>query len=299
MSVIDHSVPFERYHGTGNDFLVVDGEQPVPDRAAFAAAHCDRETGVTAGTTTRVGADGVLFLATTEWARPPRVVMTLVQPDGSIAEMCGNGARVAAAWAADRLDSNVFMIDTPAGTRRAELVAPRDGDGGDGEHPQVVVEMGWPRFDPESVPLAGDEELVECEVEGLTVTAVNTGVPHAVTFVDDVEDVDLDAVGPAVRSADVFPEGANVTLAAPDGDGGYSQRTYERGVEDETRSCGTGAVAIVAAAARLGRLDDPGEAVRVSPPGGDLHVTVSDRGPALLRGPVEREFAGEVPASPE
>ncbi|MFB6091393.1 MAG: diaminopimelate epimerase [Haloquadratum sp.] len=289
----DRVVPVEKYHGTGNDFIVVDADESVPDRPAFAMTHCDRETGLDHERSPRTGADGVLFLALEAAYSPPRVVMTLVQPDGSVAAMCGNGARVAAAWAAERTGADEVMIDAPAGTRRASV---------HGE--AVTIEMGEPSFAPRDVPLARDGELVEGDVEGLTVTAVNTGVPHAVAMVDDVDDVDLESIAPRVRYADVFPEGANVTLASPvegvDDDRGaagdtphFRQRTYERGVEGETRSCGTGAVAVAAVAKRLGLVDgeDP---ITVSPPGGDLRITVPDDGSATLSGPVEREFAGEL-----
>ncbi|WP_224269681.1 diaminopimelate epimerase [Haloprofundus salinisoli] len=312
---LNHSVSFEKYHGTGNDFVVVDAADSVPYRGRFAEAYCDRGTGVTdgSGAHDRRGADGVLFLALEDRFHPPRIVMTLVQPDGSVAAMCGNGARCAAAWAAARTDASEFMIDTQSGTKRAVV---RGNPGGD-DPADITVEMGHPTFEPRDVPLAADRdgELVAEEVEGLEVTAVNTGVPHAVAFVDDVPDelresgarrtesggvadVDLEAVAPAVRHADAFPAGANVTLASRDDDGGFSQRTFERGVEGETRSCGTGAVAIVAAAKRLGYVegDDP---VRVSPPGGDLEITVPDRGSATLRGPVEAEYEGRLAAMPE
>jgi diaminopimelate epimerase len=294
MSVHHHQVPIEKYHGTGNDFVVVDAGESVPDRPAFATTYCDRETGVSHADGERTGADGVLFLSLESSYSPPRVVMTLVQPDGSIAAMCGNGARVAAAWAAERTGSSELMIDTPAGTRRAVV----DGS-------SVTIEMGVPAFAPRAVPLSRDTELVTETVAGLEVTAVNTGVPHAVALVDDVDAVDLDAVAPPVRYADVFPEGANVTLASrvepadTGGDDGVAptprlrQRTYERGVEGETRSCGTGAVAAAAVARRLGRLDGH-HAATVSPPGGDLEITVPDDGPATLKGPVEREFDGEL-----
>jgi diaminopimelate epimerase len=286
MTVLHQPIPVEKYHGTGNDFIVVDATESVPDRPAFATTHCDREAGVSHADSDRTGADGVLFLSLERQYSPPRVVMTLVQPDGSIAAMCGNGARVAAAWGAERTGATALMIDTPAGTRRATV------DGGD-----VTIEMGAPAFAPRAVPLSRDTELIEEAVEGLTVTAVNTGVPHAVALVDDVDAVDLDAVAPAVRYGDVFPEGANVTLASRV-DGGdavprFRQRTYERGVEGETRSCGTGAVAVAAVAKRLGRLGGHA-AVTVSPPGGALRIPVPDDGPATLAGPAEREFADEL-----
>jgi diaminopimelate epimerase len=277
---LTRTIPFEKYHGTGNDFVVVDADHPVPNRPAFATTHCDRDGGVTDADSETVGADGVLFLALESSYDPPRVVMTLVQPDGSVAAMCGNGARCAAAWARERTGAAEVMIDTPAGTRRATL----DGD-------EVTVEMGVPSFAPRDVPLSREQPLVEAEVEGLTVTAVNTGVPHAVAFVDSVDDVDLDAVAPPIRHADVFPRGANVTVASRTDDG-FRQRTFERGVEGETRSCGTGAVAVVAAAKRLGLVGD--EEVRVSPPGGCLRIRVPDGAEATLRGPVVREFAGEL-----
>ncbi|QLG62961.1 diaminopimelate epimerase [Halorarum salinum] len=299
-------VGFTKYHGTGNDFLVVDAEEPVPDRAAFAVARCDRETGVDAGA--RRGADGVLFLGLDAGAAdapgrdgdgrpddPVRVRMTLVQPDGSVAEMCGNGARCVASWAADRTGASEFVIGTPAGDRRAVV-----GDDG------VEVEMGRPSFAPADVPLAGGGPLVGRSVEGLTVTAVNTGVPHAVAFVDDLDAVDLASVAPPVRHADAFPEGANVTLAEPvaadEADAGgaraaeFRQRTFERGVEDETRACGTGAVAVLAAARRTGRTDR--ESATVSPPGGELRVTVPADGSATLAGPTEREAEGTLEAEP-
>ena len=291
MTVLHQQIPIEKYHGTGNDFIVVDAVRSVPDRPAFATTYCDRETGVSDSKSPRTGADGVLFLSLEAEYSPPRVVMTLVQPDGSIAAMCGNGARVAAAWAAERTGATELMIDTPAGTRRATV----NGD-------SVTIEMGVPGFAPRAVPLSQETELVAEPVAELTVTAVNTGVPHAVALVDDVDAVELESIAPAVRYADVFPEGANVTLASraePDGGGDkastprFRQRTYERGVEGETRSCGTGAVAVAAVAKRLGRLNGH-DAATVTPPGGDLHITVPDGGPATLTGPVEHEFTGEL-----
>ncbi|WP_256298266.1 diaminopimelate epimerase [Haloarchaeobius salinus] len=289
MSISQRHVRYGKYNGTGNDFIVVDADEYVPDRGAFAAHHCDRTDGI-AGDGERAGADGVLFLALEEKYSPPRVVMTLVQPDGSTAEMCGNGARVAAEWAMARTGASEVMIDTQAGTRHARRV-----DGPDGG-PEVAIEMGEPSFAPEIVPLDRDEPLVEGQLGGYAVTGINTGVPHAVIFVDDVDAVDLAADAPPIRHHDVFPEGANVTFAAPRDDGGYDQRTFERGVEGETLSCGTGAVAIAAVAAHLGRCED--DVATVSPPGGDLRVEVPDDGPAVLYGPVAHEFDGEVPVTP-
>ena len=295
MSTLSHAVDFEKYHGTGNDFIIVDATDPVPDRSAFAVTHCDRQTGVGSEAEGPTGADGVLFLDLEDRFSPPRIIMTLVQPDGSVAPICGNGARCAAVWAMDRTDTDAVMIDTQAGTRQATRA-----DGG------ITVEMGEPTFDPDRVPLAADQPLVEESVEGLTVTAVNTGVPHAVAFVDDldgVEDIDaidVESVAPAVRHADAFPAGANVTVAERvdakrDGVPRFRQRSYERGVEGETEACATGSAAIVAAATRLGRIE-PTDAVDISVPGGELKVTRTARGGLELTGAVAHEFDGDTAA---
>ena len=316
-------IPYEKYHGTGNDFVVVSADAPVPDRRAFAIAHCDRETGVgTPGAVEesdgdreaadvggrRIGADGVLFLALDEEVSPPRVEMTLYQPDGGTAAMCGNGARCAALWAARRLrrlgmddraepastrrkmgdGHETFAIDTPAGIRRATV-----DDGG------ITVEMGVPSFDPGDVPVDSAGPMIATDLLGYEVSAVDTGVPHAVILVDEVNDVDLEAMAPPIRHADVFPEGANVTVASPRAEGGFTQRTFERGVEGETQACGTGAVAIVAVAKRLGLYGGAGP-VPVSPPGGELSITIPDDGsPVTLRGPASYEWRGTLPAVPE
>lgn len=272
------AVAVEKYHGTGNDFLVCEAGEPVDDWGAFAIEHCDRETGVEVGG--RRGADGVLVLSIEDG----RVRMRLYQPDGGTAAMCGNGARCAAQWAArrrSRLATDEFAIDTPAGERRARV----------GEE-TIEIEMGVPSFAPADVPLASEGPLIREDVEGWEVTAVNTGVPHAVVLVGSVEEVDLEAMAPPIRHAEVFPEGANVNLAGRT-DGGFEGRTFERGVEGETRSCGTGAVAIAAVARRLGLTED--DRIRVSPPGGELEVRVPDDGPATLSGPVEFEGSGELP----
>ncbi|PSQ28656.1 diaminopimelate epimerase [Halobacteriales archaeon SW_10_68_16] len=237
-----------KYHGTGNDFVVVDAAADVPDRSRFARAVCNRETGISHPDSPRTGADGVLFLSLHADEQPPRIGMTLVQPDGSRAAMCGNGARCAADWAARRLGgAEEIVVDTGAGPRRAHV-----GD-------DVTIEMGEPTFE----------------------------------LVDDVREVNVPDVGPDVRHADVFPEGANLTVASRREDGeGFDQRTYERGVEDETRSCGTGAVAVAAVAVWLG-FADRGEPIAVHPPGGRLDVTVTDDG-STLRGPVVREFTADA-----
>ena len=273
-----------KYHGTGNDFIIVDATNRIPSRRAFAKVHCNRDTGVSHDTTDRRGADGVLFLTLKQQRTPIRVEMKLIQPDGSTAAMCGNGARVAAAWAAEREEATKVIIETPAGARRATL-----------SDTTVTIEMGTPAFTPSQVPLATDRDtaLINEQVGSLSVTAVNTGVPHAVAMVDDIDSISLNDIAPPIRHASMFPAGVNVTLGELTGAAQFRQRTYERGVESETRSCGTGAVAVGAVARRLGivETDTP---ITVRPPGGELRVSVVSDQSATLTGSVEREFQTEL-----
>lgn len=266
---------FTKAHGNGNDFLIVDewdGER-VDDASAFAQKYCDRRFGV--------GADGVLFLRQPEeTAHDMRMV--LVQPDGGEAEMCGNGARCIVRYAVETgytQDGEAVAVETLSGVREAVC----DGD-------EVSVEMGVPSFEADDVPAR--REVVEEAIEGWEVTAVNTGVPHAVTFVEELDAVDVNEKAPQVRHAELFPEGANVNFVERDDDT-FHVRTFERGVEAETHSCGTGAVAVAAVARRLGKTE--GDEVRVETRGGPLTVTFDDEtGAAYMRGPAVIVYEGET-----
>lgn len=266
-------IPYEKWHGAGNDFIVINADaHPVSDQREFGREVCDRATGV--------GADGVLFLSVSP-GDPPRVRMTDVQPDGSIAAMCGNGARCAAKWASTRLDTTELIIDTPDGDRRATV------NGMD-----VTIEMGPYSFDPDTIPLARDTPLIDEPVGELTITAVHTGVPHAVAFVDDIDAIDLAAIAPPIRHDPVFPEGANVTIGEETPER-IRQRTFERGVEGETRACGTGAVALGAVVYRRDTLTGT-TSFTVEPPGGQLEIEI-DEETAILHGPVAKTGTGELP----
>lgn len=265
-------IPYRHYHGTGNAFAVVEAADLESGRSAFAVSLCER-----------LDIDGVLVLSLDTDPEPSRIRFRLYQPDGSTAEMCGNGARVAARWAHEQTGEAAFLLETPAGPRRTRFE----------DESRVTVEMGDPTFDPAKVPVETDEPMLEEPFEGMPISAVNTGVPHAVAFLHSIDDLDLTAVAQPIRYADRFPEGTNVTVAAKTGENAFRQRTYERGVEGETQSCGTGAVAIGAVATKLG-LVDPGQPIEVTPPGGTLEVTIPDDGPATLTGPTVFEGAGSV-----
>ncbi|MFB6085460.1 MAG: diaminopimelate epimerase [Halodesulfurarchaeum sp.] len=270
-------IPYRHYHGTGNSFAVVEADTIESGRREFAVSLCDE-----------LGIDGILVLSLDSEPSPSRVRFRLYQPDGSTADMCGNGARVAARWAYERTDEEAFLLETPAGPRRTSIDA----------EDEVTVEMGEPTFDPARVPVDADEPMLEEPFEGMPVSAVNTGVPHAVAFLHSIDDLDLEAAAQPIRYADRFPEGTNVTVAEKTGSRAFRQRTYERGVEGETQSCGTGAVAIAAVATKLG-LVEAGQVLKVTPPGGTLDVTIPEDGPATLSGPTVFESEGSWKFDPK
>ena len=270
-------VPFLKMQGNGNDFVLVDEyKSPVPEekKAAFARRCCDRRFGV--------GADGVLFFAKPLHA-PLR--LRIFNADGSEAEMCGNGIRCFVKYALDEghMKPGKARVETQAGVLDVEARQ-------EGGRTLVKVNMGKPLFDVAKIPMdrkGGD--FIDMPLHGCLVSAVNTGVPHAVVFVDDVDAVDLTKVAPPIRYDKIFPHGANVDFVQREA-GGLKVRTYERGVEGETLSCGTGSVAAAAVARRRGFVRD---ATVVRTRGGDLLVSfVADI--AFMEGPAETVFSGEI-----
>lgn len=217
------TIPFTKVVGAGNDFIVVD---TVAHRdlvslktqwSAISKTLCDRHTGI--------GADGVLVLE-----RSPRanVRMRIFNADGSEAEMCGNGARCVARYAVNGGTSRTVRIDTKAGLLSANV---RGG--------QVAMRM----TDPTSLRTNG---VVRVDGRAYAFGSVNTGVPHVVIPMTQLDRVDVEAVGRRIRSHRMFaPRGTNVNFiqADPTRANRVRVRTYERGVEGETLACGTGIVA--------------------------------------------------------
>jgi len=236
------AIPFSKLNGSGNDFLIVDDRERImrgADLPAFVRKVCDRSRSV--------GADGMIFIAR---ARRAHFRWRFFNADGSVAEMCGNGGRCAARFAFERgIAPRVMTFETLAGPIRAEVRGRR-----------VKLQMTPPRDLVERGTLVVDGRRVEYAF-------LDTGVPHAVVFVSDLEGVDVGALGRRIRFHEAFsPRGTNVDFVAQDG-GGIAVRTYERGVEGETLACGTGAVAAGILAALRG-LARPPVAVRTR--GGEI-----------------------------
>jgi len=256
-------ISFVKMHGAGNDFIMVDDRGltfPVDD-SHFIRRIAARSTGI--------GCDGVILLQPSETAD---VRMRFMNPDGSEVDMCGNGARCIAQLAFSLGCVPARMtIETQAGQVHAVV----SGD-------DVCLELTPPS------DLELDLDL------GLDATSdfVNTGVPHVVVWVDDVQAVDLIKLGRATRHHVRFaPQGTNANFAKVEPDGTLTVRTYERGVEAETLACGTGATAAALVAARRGWVALP---VAVHCASGCDLVIDSKAGKTTLSGNAVKVFDGEI-----
>jgi len=269
-------IPFSKLHGNGNDFIVIDEfrHTVIPDdmKAQFAALYCDRRFGI--------GADGVIFLLPSEKSS---IRMRILQPDESEAEMCGNGIRCLAKFAADAgYVKESCTVETLAGEIGVSMEYKEDQF-------TAAIAMTRPAFVRKEIPATGKGEYRE-RIGSYEVHAVNTGVPHAVIVVDDVDAVDIGKEAPAIRHHKTFPKGTNVNFVEKCGKNSIRVRTFERGVEGETLSCGTGATAAAAVLHHLGLV---GDVVDVETRGGPLVITLKDGG-ATMEGPAVTVYNGAI-----
>ena len=267
---IQFPLPFTKMSGTGNDFILIDHRVPFlrpEEMPAFARAVCERRVSV--------GADGLILI---EESPTADFCWRFLNADGSWAQMCGNGARCAARYAhAKGVAPARMRFETLAGAIEAEVL---------GEN--VKLRM---------TPPAGLRLGEKIEVKGgeQTVHSLNTGVPHAVLFVEEISQAPVVEWGRFIRFHEHFqPAGTNVNFVGRlDGDG-LVVRTYERGVEGETLACGTGAVAAGIIAGLLGMVRPP---VAVTTSGGEqlvIHYALAgqDVADVFLEGPANFIYDG-------
>jgi len=270
---------FTKLEGNGNDFILIDeyAGMIIPDemKGHFAALYCDRHCGI--------GGDGVLFLGRGEDGSGADLTMRLFQPDESEAGMCGNGIRCLVRYANDReYVTENCVVKTLSGLIPVSVRFDSEGIF------LADVTMLPAIFDRVGIPAVGTGEYHE-SIGGYDVFAVNTGVPHAVVFVDDVTTLDISRIAPQIRTHPSFPEGANVNFASKTGENTYTVRTFERGVEAETLSCGTGSTAVASLARHLKKAGDP---IYIETAGGPLVITFTDG--IRMEGPAEIVFEGFI-----
>jgi diaminopimelate epimerase len=266
-------IPFLKMHGLGNDFVVLDGRRAaIAVDAASASALADRRTGI--------GCDQVILL---ERPRHPtaQVMMRIRNPDGGEAEACGNATRCVAALLHRETGDSRLRIETVAGLLDAEVLP--DG--------RVAVDMGPARMCWHEIPLARamPTDRVELALGPLTApVCTNIGNPHATFFVADVEVIDLAALGPVLEHDPLFPERANIGVAAVGENGQIRLRVWERGA-GITRACGSGACAALVAAHRRGLAERHALVVL---DGGTLDIAWREDGHVIMTGPVAMSFEG-------
>lgn len=284
---------FRKYHGLGNDFVLIDNRHDAAPVLTPVEAEkvCNRNTGV--------GADGVIFLL------PPSnpssdFGMRLYNSDGTEPEMCGNGIRCLARFAADLglhgKTPGKYVVDTGAGE-----IVPEMEPGSE----EVRVDMGTPILEPQNVPTklntteANGYQDVLKGVAGRdwTFVCVSMGNPHAITFVTkkEYDDMDsrLEAVGPDFENHSVFPQRTNTEFVFERSKTEFDMLVWERGA-GRTMACGTGACAVLVAAVLTGRADKDVPVI-IHLPGGDLTIEwVSSTNHILMTGPAELVFEGKL-----
>lgn len=296
------AVPFVKGHGTGNDFVMLPDLQDRLDLTPVdVRAICDRRRGI--------GGDGILRVVPTalvpqaaHLAHEAEFFMDYRNADGSLAEMCGNGARVFARYLRDAglVDADRFRIATRAGVHEVTVSALGTGEHRSGDLPSsvdgarlvnedvlVTIDMG-----PATTPHLRAAPHVQVGERTWPAVGVLMPNPHAVVFVTDLDEAGDLLQQPDVVPESIFPDGVNVEFVRVLGDDHISMRVYERGV-GETQACGTGACAAAWASGRRETGEVPPGTIRVDMPGGTVQVTQTSS-TLLLTGPAVFVAEGTV-----
>lgn len=277
------TIQFTKMQGAGNDYVYVNCLDGMIDNVNEAARIIsDRHFGV--------GSDGLVLICPSDKAD---FRMDMYNSDGSQAEMCGNASRCVGKYVHDKglTDKTVITLETLAGIKTLELTLDDKG-----ETTAVRVNMGAPELDPAKIPIADESKDFidrEIEVDGKKwrVTGVSMGNPHAVTFIDDVDGLDIEKIGPRFENDPLFPRRVNTEFACVRGDKTIRMRVWERGA-GETLACGTGACATLVAAALCGLVENEAD---LELTGGTLHIEWDrESNNVYMTGPAEFVFEGEI-----
>jgi len=277
---------FTKMHGCGNDYIYVNGfEEQVPaeNKERIVMALSDRHFGI--------GGDGVIFINPSNMAD---FEMEMYNADGSRAEMCGNGIRSVAKYVYDRgmTSGDVFTVVSCGKVKYMEIMEKDE----QGKAALIRVNMGEPELVANNIPVVSDNELVideEILVNGQEyhMTCVSMGNPHAVVFMDDVKNMDIEAIGPYFENHERFPKRVNTEFVKIIDDDNVEMRVWERG-SGETLACGTGCCATVIACVLNGLTNNK---VTVHVLGGELLIEWNrEENTVYMTGPATTVFEGEV-----
>lgn len=277
-------VQFTKMHGIGNDFVVIDGlKHNIAEEALAETARqcCDRKFGI--------GGDGLILVLP---SRTAEYRMRMFNPDGSEAEMCGNGVRCFAKYLYDRkmVDDTTFRAETLAGTKVLKLLTRA------GKVESVKVDMGQPRLRRSEIPMRGDDsetviaDPLKADGGRFEITAVSMGNPHVIVFDSNADGFDLHRYGPAIETHKSFPQKTNVHVVQVLANTEIKIRTWERGA-GLTLACGTGACASAVASVVNGKT---GRRVTAHLPGGDLQIEWNGDNRVMMTGPATEVFEGLI-----
>ena len=276
---------FTKMQGSGNDYIYVNCfEESVPDPGKTSIRLSDRHFGV--------GGDGLVLISTSDTAD---FDMDMYNADGSRSGMCGNAIRCVGKYVYDRglTDKTEITVSTQTGVKTLWL------DVQNGAVQSVRVCMGAPDFRPEAVPVLGTgstflRQPMEVLGKTWTVSGVNVGNPHCVTYVDDPYALDFPTIGPAFENHPLFPARVNAEFVQIIDQNTLKMRVWERG-SGETFACGTGATAVLAVTSLLGLCADEADVILR---GGTLHIQWDRKANLLyMTGPATFVFDGEVDIS--
>ncbi len=279
---------FTKMQGCGNDYVYIDGERediPPEERPALAKRLSDRHFGV--------GGDGVIFIRASGEAD---FEMEMYNADGSRGEMCGNGIRCVGKYVYDKglTDKKEITVVSCGKVKELELMT-EPGKGRE-RVTEVRVNMGSPAFEPAEIPVkASGERVVDEPIAAggreYRMTCVSMGNPHAVIFAKNVEQLDLERIGPLFENHERFPNRTNTEFVEILDEKTVFMRVWERG-SGETLACGTGCCAVAAACVLNGLT---GEEITVKLLGGELQIQWDRKSNQVyMTGPAEIVFEGEV-----
>ena len=272
---------FTKMEGCGNDYVYVNGfEEKIDNPNEVAIAVSDRHFGI--------GSDGLIIINPSEVAD---FKMCMYNADGSEGKMCGNGIRCVAKYVYDfkLTDKDVITVETLSGLKTLKLNVEN------GKVKTVRVNMGAPILECDKVPVKYDDEKMinkPVKVDGKTfnITCVSMGNPHAVTFINDTDNLEIEKIGPKFENNEIFPDKVNTEFIQIIDKKTVKMRVWERG-SGETFACGTGACASVVASV-LNRLTENKVTVKLL--GGELEIEYNqDENTVYMTGPARAVFTGE------
>jgi diaminopimelate epimerase len=277
-------IKFTKMHGTGNDYIYINTlKEKISNPKKLAVKMCDRHFGI--------GSDGLILILP---SKSSDFRMRIFNPDGSEAEMCGNGIRAFGKYIYEKglTKKKDLVVETNAGTRQLSLKIKS------GKVHTIVINMGEPILRREKIPMIGKPGIVVDELLPLddgtrfNITSVSMGNPHVVIFVEDIHRFPVEKYGPEIERHTLFPNKTNVEFVQILNAGEIEQRTWERGA-GETLSCGTGAAAATVACILNKKT---GRRITVHLRGGDLQTEWDDTSNCVfLSGPALEVFEGQWP----